>query len=144
MTDVRRTFTVNQSREKVVAFLQDFSNAEAWDPGTVNCARVGAGPLRVGARWHNVSKFRGRTTELDYELVRSEPGRLTFVGENKTVTSTDDLTFAEVAEGTAIGYHAHFEWHGLVKLAAPFVKGAIEELGDPTVAQMKSVLESLP
>lgn len=144
MTDVRRSFTVAQSREKVVAYLQDFANAEAWDPGTVSCSRIGAGPLRVGARWHNQSKFRGRTTELQYELTRLEPDHLTFVGENKTVTATDDLTFTDVEGGTEIDYHAHFEWHGWVKLAAPFVNGAIQDLGDPTVEQLTKVLEALP
>lgn len=143
MTDVRRTFTVNQPRDKVVNYLRDFANAEHWDPGTVTCSQVGAGPVGVGTHWHNVSKFRGRTTELDYELVRSESDRLTFVGKNKSATSTDDLTFREVDRGTEIGYHAHFDFHGLAKLVVPFVKGAIEDLGDPTVQQMTKVLNAL-
>lgn len=143
MTDVRRTFTVNQPMDKVVNYLRDFANAEHWDPGTVTCTQVGSGPVRVGTHWRNVSEFRGRRTELGYELVRSEPDRLTFVGKNKTATSTDDLSFREVEGGTEVGYHAHFDFHGLAKLVVPFIKGTIEGLGDPTVRQMTKVLTAL-
>lgn len=143
MTDVRRSFIVNQPMDQVVGYLRDFANAERWDPGTVTCTQVGDGPVGVGTHWHNVSEFRGRRTNLDYELVRDEPDRLTFVGKNKTATSTDELTFAEVEGGTEVGYHAHFDFHGLAKLAVPFIKGAIEDLGDPTVRQMTKVLNAL-
>ncbi|MET0315404.1 MAG: SRPBCC family protein [Rhodococcus fascians] len=144
MTDVKRTFMVNTPRDEVVRYLRDFARAEQWDPGTVSCTQIGDGPVRLGTKWRNVSEFRGRETELEYELVCDEPGRLTFTGRNKTVTSTDDLVFADSGANTVVAYHAHFRWHGLIKLVAPFVKGAIEDLGDPTVAQLKATLETLP
>lgn len=143
MTDVKRTFMVNTPRDEVVRYLRDFARAEQWDPGTISCTQIGDGPVRLGTRWRNVSEFRGRQTELEYELVRDEPGRLTFTGRNKTVTSTDDLIFADSDANTVVAYHANFRWHGLIKLVAPFVKGAIEDLGDPTVAQLKATLEAL-
>lgn len=143
MTDVRRTFTVNQPMDKVVAYLQDFANSEQWDPGTVTTKRVGQGPIEVGTRWKNVSEFRGRETELEYRLTRTEPDHLTFVGENKTVTSTDDLSFRAVGAGTEIGYHANFDFHGLASLAVPFLKSALEKLGDQTEAQMRQTINAL-
>lgn len=143
MVDVRRTFTVSKPIEKVVAYLEDFAHAEEWDPGTKTCTQVGTGPVEVGTHWDNLSEFRGRETTLDYELVRSEPERLTFVGKNKTATSTDDITFRAVEGGTEISYHAHFDFHGLAKLASPLVAGALEDLGDPTVEQMTKALSAL-
>lgn len=143
MTDVLRTFTVNQPTDKVVSYLRDFANTEQWDPGTVTTKRVGGGPIEVGAQWHNVSEFRGRRTELEYELTRDEPRRLTFVGKNKTATSTDDLRLREVAGGTEVNYHAHFDFHGLAKLATPFLKGPLEKLGDQTEAQMRGAINGL-
>jgi len=141
--DVRRTFTVQQPTDKVVTYLKDFANTEQWDPGTVTTTRVGNGPIEVGTRWHNVSEFRGRKTELDYRLSLAQARRLTFVGENKTATSTDDLRFREVDGGTEIAYHAHFKFHGLAKLATPFLKGALEKLGDQTEAQMRETINGL-
>ncbi|MBA3338206.1 MAG: SRPBCC family protein [Geodermatophilaceae bacterium] len=143
MTDVRRTFTVQQPTDKVVNYLRDFANTEQWDPGTVTTTRVDDGPIEFGTRWKNVSEFRGRKTELEYRLTRAEARRLTFVGENKTVTSTDDLNFGEVDGGTQIEYHAHFEFHGLAKLATPLLQAPLEKLGDQTEQQMRETINGL-
>ena len=56
MVDVSRTFTVRQPREVIVAYLRDFSHAEQWDPGTVECTQEDDAPIALGTRWHNKSK----------------------------------------------------------------------------------------
>jgi carbon monoxide dehydrogenase subunit G len=144
VVNVERTFTVGRPVEVVVEYLKDFANAEQWDPGTVTCTRIGGGPVEVGSRWHNVSEFKGKETELDYRLERLEPNRLTFVGENKTATSTDDLTLAPAGSGTEITYHAHIVFHGLAKVADPFLKSEFEMLGDAVVLSMTEAIEGLP
>lgn len=142
MLEVKRTFVVDQPIDKVVSYLKDFANTEEWDPGTVSTTRIGTGPVEVGAKWQNVSKFRGRETELEYVMKRDEAARLTFEGNNKTVTATDDLTFRESGDGTEINYHATFDFHGLARLAEPFIKGALEKLGDETQQQMQKTINA--
>src|SRR4051812_14711484 len=73
MTYVERTFTVQQQIGTVVDYLRDFAEAESWDPGTVSCRQESPGPIEVGTPWHNVSRIRGRDTELTYRLDRAEP-----------------------------------------------------------------------
>ena len=144
MVHIQRTFTVDQSVEVVVDYLKDFGHAEQWDPGTVSCTRVGNGPVGVGTSWDNVSKVRGRETRLSYRLERWEPSRLTFVGQNKTATSTDDLTFAAASgPGTQVHYDANIVFHGIAKLADPFLRREFEGLGDETVRTMTQVLNDL-
>ncbi|KQS66803.1 SRPBCC family protein [Modestobacter sp. Leaf380] len=142
MPSVERTFTVQRPLEEVVEYLADFSHAEEWDPGTKTCTRTDGLPLAVGARWHNVSEFLGRETELEYRLERWEPDHLVFVGENTTATSTDDLTFtAPTPQTTEIRYHADFDFHGLAALAGPLLKPALATLADETEEQMTRTLE---
>jgi carbon monoxide dehydrogenase subunit G len=144
MVHIQRTFTVEQPVEVVVDYLKDFGHAEQWDPGTVSCVRVGDDPVGVGASWNNVSKVRGRETRLRYRLERWEPRRLTFVGQNKTATSTDDMTFAAATDAcTQVRYDANIVFHGLAKLADPFLRGEFERLGDETVRAMTQVLNAL-
>ncbi|GAA1949831.1 SRPBCC family protein [Amycolatopsis minnesotensis] len=143
MVDVERIFTVRKPVDTVIEYLKDFSHSERWDPGTVSCRRTGSGPLGVGAEWHNVTEFRGKKTELTYRLDRAEPGRLVFVGTNKTVTSTDDLTLTALGEGTRVTYRATITFHGLAKLADPFLKREFERLGDEVVSTMTETLEAL-
>lgn len=143
MVHVQRKFTVQVPLEHVVGYLSDFSTAEKWDPGTKSCTRQDTGPVVVGSRWHNVSEFRGRETELDYRLDRMEARRLTFTGTNKTATSTDDMAFAPEGDAaTTITYDATIDFHGLAKFVGPLLKREFEKLGDQVVTKMTSVLES--
>lgn len=144
MVDVARTLTVQVPLPSVVDYLKDFSHAESWDPGTVSCVQTTPGPVGAGTEWRNVSEFRGKETELTYRLEKLEPQRLVFVGRNKTATSTDDITFTPVVGGTSITYHAHVVFHGLAKLADPFMKKEFDRLGDELIGTMTAALEALP
>jgi carbon monoxide dehydrogenase subunit G len=138
---VERVVTFGHPPADVVRYLADFSNAREWDPGTVSCERLGAGPVSAGAEWRNVSEFRGRRTELRYRLVRAEAGHLTFVGRNKTATSTDDMRFEEYAGGTRLVYRAVIDFHGPAKLAAPLLKREFERLGDQVAERLPGVVD---
>jgi carbon monoxide dehydrogenase subunit G len=140
---VERTFTVAKPLEVVVDYLKDFSRTEQWDPGTQTCNRLDEGPVREGSSWRNVSVFKGRETELTYRLSRLEAAHLTFVGENGTATSTDDLIFLRVDGGTSITYRADIAFHGLARLASPFLRGEFERLGDEVSRQMPEVINGL-
>lgn len=143
MVQVERTVRVGTPIERVAEYLADFAHTEEWDPGTVTCARSDDGPLETGAQWHNVSEFRGKRTELDYRLTRRDAGRITFVGRNKTATSTDDFTLTWDGNGTSVLYRATIEFHGVAKLAGPFLKREFERLGDEVAPKLTEVLGKL-
>ncbi len=143
MVHVTRTFTVDAPAEAVTAYLADFGNAEQWDPGTQSCTRVGAGPVEVGATWHNVSKVLGRETELEYRLERLDPGHVVLVGRNKTATSTDDITVRGDGERSEVTYDATVELHGLAKLGAPIMQLEFNRLGDLTVTGIQRAVTAL-
>jgi Polyketide cyclase / dehydrase and lipid transport len=144
MVDISRTLTVRTALPTVVSYLKDFANAESWDPGTVSCTQATEGPVAVGTEWRNVSEFRGRETTLIYRLERIEDDRLVFVGRNKTATSTDTMSFTALdSGGTSITYHAHVVFHGIAKLADPFMKKEFNRLGDELIGTMTTALEKL-
>lgn len=143
MINVERTFEVDKPVTQVVDYLKDFANATEWDPGTKSCVQESTGPVAVGTTWHNVSEIKGRETELTYELVRLEAAHLTFVGKNKTATSTDDITVAEADGGARIIYQARIEFHGIAKIAGPFLQGEFEKLGDETQDSIKAAVARL-
>ncbi|WP_442805788.1 SRPBCC family protein [Streptomyces sp. NBC_01341] len=139
---VERVMHSSRCRDEIVAYMADFSHTEQWDPGTISCRQVDAGaPVEVGTTWLNVSSFRGRRTELRYELTRMDDDRLTFVGRNGTATSTDDLHFEPDSGGTRITYRARVEFHGLARLATPVLKREFERLGDEVSEQLPAALQ---
>jgi carbon monoxide dehydrogenase subunit G len=141
--NVQRTFTVEQPVDVVIDYLKDFSHAEQWDPGTKSCVQESAGPVEVGTTWHNVSVVKGKETELSYRLAELRPGFIKFVGENKTATSTDNMTITANGSGSSITYQAQIEFHGLAKLATPFLQSEFEGLGDETAEKITTAINSL-
>ncbi|MET8848979.1 SRPBCC family protein [Amycolatopsis sp. NPDC004625] len=143
MVQVERTVTVGAPIGPVAEYLADFAHTEEWDPGTISCSRTSPGPIEVGTQWHNVSEFRGRRTELEYRLTRRSAGRVTFVGKNKTATSTDDFTLTAGPDGTTVRYQATIEFNGWAKLAGPLLKREFERLGDEVAPALSRVLGAL-
>jgi carbon monoxide dehydrogenase subunit G len=144
MITVARTVRTKASLEAVWAYLSDFTNAEQWDPGTVTCKRVDAGPIDVGATYENVSEFRGRKTTLQYTVETFAPAQhLVLRGENKTVQSFDDMTFAGSQAGTELTYEARFTFKGLARLAEPLLHRPLNKLADDTEASLQKHLDQL-
>ncbi|MFE0464349.1 SRPBCC family protein [Kitasatospora sp. NPDC058965] len=141
MITVERTVLVNRPRAEVLAYLADFGHTADWDPGTESCTRLDAGPVAVGARWRNVSRFRGRRTELAYRLEQYGPDRLVFEGRNRTVTATDDIGLRPAGTHTVLVYRARLRFHGLARLAAPLLRREFERLADAVAARLPEVLE---
>lgn len=144
MVQVSRTLTVRPDVATVVDYLRDFANAEQWDPGTVTCVRIGDGPVEIGTEWRNTSVFRGKETTLVYRLEQAGPTRLVFVGRNKTATSTDTITFRALdGGGTEVTYAVDVVFHGIARLADPFMRKEFDRLGDELVHTMATAVDKL-
>jgi carbon monoxide dehydrogenase subunit G len=141
---VTRTFTVARPPEVVVPYLADFANSEQWDPGTERCTRQDAGPVEVGATWHNVQKVLGMTSELTYRLDRLDPDRVVLLGHNDSVDSVDDLTVRPHPDGSEVVYNATITFHGLKKLGSPVMQLEFEHLGTKTVKGIQEAVAELP
>lgn len=143
MTTVSRTFTVQADPATVVDYLKDFSHAEAWDPGTESCTQESPGEVRVGTRWHNVSKIAGVTTELTYTLEELAPGRIVFTGENDSASTRDTITVQAAQGGSELTYEAVISPKGVGKIAEPLFKFLFERIGTKTEEQLTQVLNGL-
>lgn len=141
---VERTFHTSAPAATASAYLADFAHTQEWDPGTVRCRRLDHGPLAVGARWENTSRFRGREATLDYRLATREPHRLVFEGFNRTVRATDDISIRAHDEGAAVTYRATLRFRGVLRFAEPLLRGAFEELADAVESRLPQVLDALP
>lgn len=142
MVDVSRTFTVATPREQVVAYLRDFAHAVEWDPGTQECTQIGTGEVGLGTQWHNKSKLYGISTELTYELTRDDPDHVIFSGSNKTVSTSDDLSFRDAGDGrTVITYRAKVDFRRFGVIGEPLFGVIFNRLADSVPKQMTGVLE---
>lgn len=143
MITLERTVRTAAPRERVFAYLADFTTTTEWDPGSVSTTRE-SGDGGPGTTYHNVSRFAGRETELTYvtQQVRS-PELLQLRGTNKTVTATDTMTLREVDGGTEVHYRADFEFNGIARFLEPLLRIPMKKLGDDAAKGMTSALGKL-
>ena len=138
--DVTRTLQVARPTDEVFAYLQDFTTTEEWDPGTVRTTRI-EGDGGVGTRYHNVSRFLGRETELEYVVEETDSPRLLRLrGENKTVVAEDTMTLTPTPSGTELTYRAKFTFKGPSRLVAPLLAPAFKRLGDEAEKGLRGAL----
>jgi hypothetical protein len=143
MLSAHRTFTTTSAPDVVYAYLSDFTNAEEWDPGTVECARLD-GHGGVGTRYRNVSSFLGRKTELEYVAEQlNAPTFVHFVGHNEQFDGHDRIRLEASGAGTQVTYDAEFSFSGASRVAVPLVALYLPVLANKTVAQMKQSLDRL-
>ncbi len=140
---LQRTVETTASPAAVFAYLSDFTHTNEWDPGTVRTERV-SGDGGVGTKYHNVSKFMGKETELTYEVVEHRPDS-TFAlrGENSSVVAHDSMEIAPLGEGSTVTYTADFEFQGVGKLVAPLLAPALKKLGDEAETGLREALAKL-
>lgn len=141
MARYKATLQTQLSREEVFAYLSDFSNTEEWDPGTVRAERVGQAPIGEGSEFRLLAAFLGRESAITYRVVQYDPpNAVSFRGENSTVVSLDQVTFAPAANGTRITYDAELTLKGPLKLADPLLTLAFKRVGDRALAGMRDTL----
>lgn len=143
MPSVERTVTVDQPIGKVWDYLSDFQTSQEWDPPSVTTTRT-SGDGGVGTTYHNVSKFFGLETEVDYtviEYVKHE--RFQLKGDAGSIQLMDTLTFETSNDRTSVTYRAEFEPTGATKLAEPLMPPALELLANKVAGSLQEHLEKL-
>ena len=129
MAILRERIETRLAPEPAFAFVADFANAQAWDPGVATSEQVDPGPVRVGSRYRLGVRMGGRVAPMEYTVTRLEPGRrVTLTGRGSGVEAVDDISFEPTASGTAITYVADIRLRGAMRLLAPFAGGAFRRI----------------
>jgi hypothetical protein len=142
MPTVQRTVATSAAPSRVLPYLLDFENAVEWDSGTVSCKLL-SGDGSPGTVWHNVSKFAGRTVDLDYTLESLTETSFVIVGRNETTTSRDTITVVPDGSGSSVDYQADFSFTGLGRFLWPVAMPLLNKLGNDTARTLKTALDRL-
>lgn len=113
------------------ALMADFSNAQDWDPATVESHQLGEGPVAVGARFELEMKIFGRENSIVYEVVEYDsPSRIVLRGENAGSVSIDEISVAPHDSGAAVTYEATVTMKGAYKAIGPLFAPVFKKMGD--------------
>lgn len=143
MVHITRQFHAEVDPARAVEFLADFSNATIWDPGTVSCVRLQQGPLQVGNTWANTSRFLGRTTQVQYELLAWTDTGVHFFGHNDTVSAHDRIDVLPEGSGARVTYDARLVFGGVGGRLDPLLHLVFLSIARDTVRDLTRALEEL-
>ena len=131
MTRIHETLDTPLRIEDAFAFVADFANAAAWDPGTVSAERIDAGSVGTGARYRLKVRMGRRVAPMEYRIVVYEPFmRVVLEGRGSNVTARDEITFAARPDsGTRVDYVADIQLRGWMRLLQPFAGGTFRKIG---------------
>lgn len=146
MTAVRVTESIRVERppEDVWAVVSDLGTHTRWRPALVEFRQVSDGPLAVGSRIHEVLRWRRRRIELEDVVTALEPGRrFALRGGWKAAEFELDLRLEPEDGGTRVT----MDWplrpkSLLLRLAAPFIGGAMRRATREELGLLKALVES--
>lgn len=143
MIEMQREVTSTVAPEAVFAYLSDFTTTEQWEPGTVRTTRV-SGDGGVGTRYANTSRFAGRTSDLEYEVIGVTPGRsIQLRGQNDSLIAHDTITVTPHQGGSKVTYRIEFAFQGLLRFGEPLLRIAVARLMDKGVEGLRRELATL-
>lgn len=143
MTRLREQIETTLPIDDVFAFIADFANSLAWDPGTATSTRIDAGPVGVGARYQLGVRMRGRVVPMEYRITRFEPPRRVVLdGSGSGVTAVDDIRFEPAGTGTRVDYAADIRLGGVLRLVQPFLGGAFAKIAHDAADGMQRALDA--
>lgn len=144
MPTLRETITTELPPAEAFAFVADFANAPAWDPGTVTSERIGTGPVGVGARYSLGVRMRGKVVPMEYRIESFDPPRRVVLhGSGSGVEARDEITFSADSAGSRIDYVAEIHLTGPMRLLEPFLGGVFAKLGRDAHDGMTRALDKL-
>jgi carbon monoxide dehydrogenase subunit G len=125
------TILTSKPADEVYDYMADFRSVEQWDETVTEAKLVGNQEPGKGARYSVTFKFAGRENTFEYETLEAQrPNRVLLKADGGSVTSIDEITVREIAEGTELTYDAKLEPKGLMKVADPALGLLFKRLGD--------------
>lgn len=125
------TILTPKPADDVYDYMADFRSVERWDETVTEAKLLGNQEPGKGARYSVTFKLAGRENTFEYETLAAErPHRVLLRADSGSVTSLDEITVREVAEGTELVYDAKLEPKGLTRLMDPVLNVLFKRLGD--------------
>ena len=142
MATLRERIDTDLSADEAFAFVADFANAAAWDPGVATSESLDAGRVGLGSRYRLGIRMAGRVTPMEYRITTFEPSRrVVLVGSGSGVDAVDDIRFEPLSTGSRIDYVAEIRLRGLLRLLSPFASGAFARIASDARDGMQRALD---
>jgi uncharacterized membrane protein len=143
VTKIEQSIVINQSLEKVFAYVTDSRNNPKWQPGILASRVTPDEPTHLGTQSTDVRSLLGRKIELTSEVIEFQPNkmiRLKSISGPFPFKAT--ITFERVDGGTKVNFQAEAEPTGFFKMAEGMFSGTLRKEIAASFNKLKDLLEA--
>lgn len=142
---VEQTIEVARPIEDVFAYVTDPEKLPEWQKGTIQVSREASGPLKEGERLYEIHAAMGRHLRSTVEVVELDPPRAFALHMVEGPLPIDGRwTFEPTGRGTRVQFTGEGKLQGMMRLATPIVRRAVDKQFRGHHARLKEALESQP
>lgn len=128
--------------DEVFAYVTDLRNVPVWDRSCLSMEVEDGGPLRVGARVHDMRSLMGRRLHVVTEITAYEPPRAFAWRGDTPFPVRGGYRFASEGPGTLIEFYGESELRGLLSLLGPLTTRVFAAQMRARFVALKLVLEA--
>ena len=132
--------------EKVFSYMMEVENRKDYIPMLEEVILLDPLPLELGSRYTEVSTIAGRKLRTTYQVIDIKANRKIGVRTIESVFPIRvdiSLLPLEDSNSTVMKLQMKFELTGLFKLAAPLIKGIVQQQARDILYKMKANMEAM-
>lgn len=129
--------------ETVFAYLNQVDQRTNYIPMLSEVIMLDAPPIKVGSRYIEVATIAGQDLKTTYQVVAWEEDRYIKVKTIKSVFPIQaEMKLNPIDGGTHISLALSFTLKGMYRLAAPLIRGIVQQQANDILDRLKKILEA--
>lgn len=141
--ELQEDILIKASIEKVFAYLNEVDQRTNYIPMLSEVIMLDAPPIKVGSRYIEVATIAGQDLKTTYQVVAWEKDRYIKVKTIKSVFPIQaEMNLSPSGAGTRIELALSFTLKGMYRLAAPLIRGIVQQQASDILDRLKKILEA--
>jgi uncharacterized protein YndB with AHSA1/START domain len=142
MINYQTSVHLDQSIEKVFAFVVDPSNLRNWQSNLIENDQLSQDQLHIGTHFHEVRRMGRRSSEVQAEITDFQPNKVfatkTLSGPPASIT----YNFTPEENGTKLSYQFKMQTRGMMRLLEPMITASIKRDSEADLESLKRIIEN--
>lgn len=140
--DLQEQIAIQASPTRVFAYLNQVEKRTEYIPMLEEVILLDAPPIRKGSRYIEVATIAGQNLKTTYEVVEWEKDRKVRVKTIKSIFPIEaSMELSPHQHGTVVQLSLAFTLKGMYRLAAPLVRGVVQQQAVAILGKLKERLE---
>ncbi len=141
--ELQENILIQAPIEKVFAYLNLVDQRTNYIPMLSEVIMLDAPPIQVGSRYIEVATIAGQDLKTTYQVVEWEKNKYIKV---KTIQSVFPIQAEMILDPSGGGTHIElalsFTLKGMYRLAAPLIRGIVQQQASEILDRLKKILEA--